>query len=517
MNFNTYLDSAVNKNPNKTAIVYGDIPLTYAEFHERVCCLANAMRHFDLKLADRIGILSTNSSYYLEIVFACARLGLQIDFFNFRLTPAMTAELIDESGCPVLFVSDTRKESLSLIKEKITRPMDIILVGSSFADEEGIRYEELLKKGSPRCIPAVTDDDDVLFNLYTSGTTGKPKTAMLTHKNIISQCLVCIAETKWTSKDTFMHVLPQFHIAAQGSYNTLFLGGTLIVLDHFNPEEYLRCLKKHNVTRIGLTPHMLNLLLLTPDFNQKDYPCLQTVIYAGASMPREILELSKERLGCDYYAYYGMTEMSSIIGLLKPDDHTWLLSQPESQLVPVGRLALGSLMTIVNESGEEAALGEPGEIIAFGDGVMKGYRDLKLTQKAIVNGWFHTGDIGFRDKRGYFYLVDRKDDLFVSGGENIYPSEIEQAIRAIGEEIIDAVAVGVPDKIWGHSIQAVVVLAEGSTLDESAIIKQCKIQLASYKKPRKVYFWEELPRNANGKVQRKKIVEMIGSLERKQE
>lgn len=500
MNLNTYLDSSVQRFPGKAAIVFRDIVLTYREFHERVCRLASAMKRFSLRPGDRVAVLSTNSSYYLEIVFACARLGLCIDMLNYRLSCSLTAELIDDARCSLLFISDTCKEALPAIIEQVSQPVTIIEIGDD--------YEELLASGNTSCQPAEIADDDVIFNLYTSGTTGKPKAVMLSNKNIISQALVCIAETNWGADETYLHVLPQFHIAGQGTYNTLFLGGTLVILDRFDAKAYADLLEKHSVTRIGLTPHLIDCLVKDESFEKSRCPDLRTVIYAGSSMPREILERSMRELECDLYAYYGMTEMSSVIGILKPKDHTWVLSHPDLPCVPVGRVSMGTLIRVIDDEGKECAMGQPGEFIASGDGVMQGYTDLALTEKALKDGWYYTGDIGYYDEHRYFYLVDRKDDLFVCGGENIYPSEIEQTIQSSSNAIQDVVVVGVPDETWGHSIHAVIV-ADESEIDADAIVDYCKTRLASYKKPRKIHFWKELPRNANNKILRKKVLEKL--------
>lgn len=509
MNFAEYFESTVQRFPHKTAMVYRGRETTYEELRERVCRVVGGLRRLGLGPGDTAAIVATNSDSYLEVLLACARMGVVLEQYNWRLSPERTLELLEDSGSTVLFASSGRSEALSFVRARLSRPCKFVLIGARGNEEGHLAYEELVESSVPDERMDPVADDAVLMHLFTSGTTGKPKTVRLTHKGIIAVSLVCVAETLWTSDDVFLQVLPLFHISAQAAYNVFILGGTLIVLDEFEPRAYRSAIDEHKVTRIGLVPSMLGMLFQDSGFTAASHPSLNTIIYAGSPMPRSILEQCAERIGCDLYAFYGMTEMSSVVGILKPADHERILSRDAGSPVPVGRPSIGTRLAVVDEQGAPCLCGKEGELLASGDGMMLGYTDPALTAQAIADGWYRTGDICYRDEDGYYYLVGRKGDMIISGGENLYPSEVEACIRRMGPEIVDVSVVGLPDETWGQSVAAVVVKRPGSAIGADDVSSWCKEHLASYKKPQRILFWDDLPRNANGKVSRGEVAKRI--------
>lgn len=509
MNFAEYFESTVERCPDKPAIIYRGSSLTYAELRDRVCRAAGALRAFGLAAGDSIAVVAANSASYLELLLACARLGIVMEQYNWRLSPSVTCELLSDSRSRIVFVSPSCIETYRYASDRIDRRLDAIVLGE--APTGYLSYEDMLRTAN--CLQEFepVDDRSVLAHLFTSGTTGKPKTVKLTHKGIVSISLVCIGETLWTSEDVFLQVLPLFHISAQAAYNVFILGGTLVLLDSFEPEEYLGAIGAYEVTRIGLVPSMLAILLEDERFSSKACPALKTVIYAGSSMPRETLVKCGEMLNCDLYAFYGMTEMSSVVGILKPCDHEAILARGANCPVPVGKASVGTRLAIVDEHGALCERGREGELVARSDGMMAGYTDEALTLGAIADGWYRTGDMCYQDNEGYYYLVGRKGDMIISGGENLYPSEIEECIRRIGPDVVDVAVAGLPDGKWGQTVAAAVVKRNGSPLAEDDVVAWCKACLASYKKPQKVVFWDDLPRNQSGKVVRGEVAERLAA------
>ena len=511
MNFADYFESAVDRFPDKTAIIFRDEEITYAQLRRQVDLLAGAFDDLGIRQGDVVGLLARNSARYLEMLLACAKRGVTLEQYNWRMASGLTAELLRESSIRVLFADRTCWESSQLDKLDAGCELVKVVVEGSADGVSGIALDDVLAHAKPFEGSTHRSDDEALMHLFTSGTTGKPKTVRLSNKGVVSVALVCIAETGWTSDDVFLQVLPLFHISAQAAYNVLMLGGTLIIHEAFSPGAYFDALQRYRVTRLGLVPNMLGTLLDCKEFDSDHFPDVDTIIYAGSSMPRSVLEKTLNRLQCGLYAFYGMTEMSSVVGILKPCDHDAIRAKSENAPVPIGKPSMGSRLRICSEDGSVLPLGREGELVVRSDGMMLGYSRDDLTERAMRDGWYWTGDMCYRDEEGYFYLVGRKGDMIVSGGENIYPSEVEECIRRMGDAVSDVAVVGVPDKEWGQIVVAAVVLREGFSLQEADIAAWCSESLASYKKPRCVAFVDDLPRNANGKVIRKEVIRMFVS------
>ncbi len=509
MNFADYFESAADRFPDKTAIVFRDEKITYAQLRRRVDLLAGAFDDLGIRQGDVVGLLARNSARYLEMLLACAKRGVALEQYNWRMAPGLTAELLRESRSCVLFADRVCWESSQLDELNAGRELVKVVVEGSADGVSGIALDDVLAQTKPFEGDAPRSDDEALMHLFTSGTTGKPKTVRLSNKGVVSVALVCIAETGWTSDDVFLQVLPLFHISAQAAYNVLMLGGTLILHEAFSPGAYFDALRRYRVTRLGLVPNMLGALLDCEEFDSGHFPDVSTIIYAGSSMPRSVLEKTLDRLHCGLYAFYGMTEMSSVVGILKPRDHDAIRAKSKSAPVPIGKPSMGSRLRICAEDGTVLPAGQEGELVVRSDGMMLGYSRDDLTERAMRDGWYWTGDMCYCDEEGYYYLVGRKGDMIVSGGENIYPSEVEECIRRMGDAVSDVAVVGIPDDKWGQMVAAAVVTRKGFSLEEADIAAWCSEALASYKKPRRVAFVDDLPRNANGKVVRKEVARML--------
>ncbi|SHI90526.1 Acyl-CoA synthetase (AMP-forming)/AMP-acid ligase II [Dethiosulfatibacter aminovorans DSM 17477] len=505
MNLNQYLDSTVFRYPNKIAVKYNDKSYTYTIFHQRVGMLANAMKSYGLKKGDSVGLICKNSNNYLETIFACAKLGIIAVNYNWRIVPKKLLVLVKESNVKMLFISSGNIEVLYCIKNHPECEASIVSIGEETL-EGVLNYENLINGKSPICPSIDSDPDDTIFHFYTSGTTGKAKSVMLTNKNIITHFLINIFETNWDVDDRFLYALPLFHASSSGALNSILSGSTLVILDRFEVDEYLQTIEKEKITRLGLVPNLIDWILKSGNFNKYDLSSLKSIIYAGAPISLNTLKEAVNRFDCDFYQLYGMTEMSPVVSVLKPDEHIKIANSSNAKHVPVGKPTLGTNVKMIKQDGEACQTREVGELIVSSDTMMKGYHnDEAQTKKAIIEGWYHTGDIGFIDKDGYIYILDRKKNMIITGGENVYSSEVENCIRGMGTDIIDVAVVGLPDDRWGEIVAAIIIKDKNSHISRELIIDHCMMNMASYKKPKLIEFWEEMPRNRTGKLNKEKI------------
>lgn len=500
MEFGYLLDRAASRFPHKTAIVFEDNRYTFTQFNRRVNCLANALLDLEIKHQDRIGIVCHNSNNYLEIVFACAKIGAISTHFNWRLPAEEIQALVKEAGCKFVFIST----KFPIIEEVLKKCPSTKMIYIGDSPEEGLIYEQLIQS-YPAANPGVAvGENDILLQIYTSGTTGYPKGTMFTHSNIIRHCLANIIDTNWTEQDIFLFSLPLFHASASGVYNSIISGSTTIIQDGFQIEKYLEAIRRERVTAFGIVPVMLCFLVEYPKIQTFDLSSLKKIIYGSAPINIEVLKRSLQLFKCDFYQLFGMTEMGPVISVLRPEDHNVSGTEEEiKKLTSAGKAAIGAIVKVVDEEGKDCFQNQIGEIITKGPGIMKGYFNMdEETQKAMKNGWFYTGDLGYFDEEGYLYVVDRKSDMLISGGENIYPKEIEDCIRLLTDDIFDVAVIGVPDDKWGETVKALVIKKENSSITADEIIKHCEKTIASYKKPKSVEFVESLPRNSTGKIQK---------------
>lgn len=505
MEFGYLLERAANRYPAKTAIVFEHKRFTFAQFNARVNRLANALLDLGVRHQDRIGLVCHNSNSYLEIVFACARIGAVSTHFNWRLPAQELQALIDEAECRLVFMSTGLAQAGALLSWN--ERVEIIGIGEvrhSCRD-----YEALLQAYAPAAPDIAVAENDLVLQLYTSGTTGRPKGVMFTHKNTVSHCLANIIDTEWTENDTFLFALPLFHASASGVYNSIACGSTTVIQNGFRSETYLRAVAAERVTAIGIIPTMLSSLLEYPELRRFDLSSLRKVIYGSAPIRVELLQKCLGLFRCQFYQLFGMTEMSPVVCVLSPRDHL-LNGQPPAagggpynKLGSVGQAAIGSRIRIVDEHHADCPRGAIGEIIVKGPGMMHGYYKREAeTRGAVKNGWYYTGDLGYFDADGYLYVVDRKTDMLISGGENIYPKEIENCILQLQDDIADVAVIGVPDDKWGEAVKALVIKKQNSAITAQAVIMHCENNMASYKKPKSVEFVEALPRNSTGKIQK---------------
>lgn len=503
MDFGRLLERSAAKYPDKTAIVYRNLRLSYREMERRSNCLAHAMKALPLQPFSRIGIISANSHRYLEFVFACAKAGFISTHFNWRLKEQDICALIDNSEVQVIFISTQFRELIPYLRKNIKRVLTFVAMDESIFG--CLFYEDLLEGQNEKPPPRNIKDDDVLMQIYTSGTTRLPKGVMLTHKNVVTHAMSNALESEHLCDTVFQFLMPMFHVAASAAFCSVLVGGTLVLFERFVPEEYAASIEREKVTMIGAPPTVVAKLIDEDRKGIYDLSSLKTIIYGSAPMPPAIIVEAVKRFHCRFVQYFGMTEMSPTICTLGPWDHIIVDPEyPPKRLFSVGKACIGAAVKVIDKQGVECASEQIGEIITCGDHMMKGYFKMpEETARLIVDGWYWTGDMGYFDEEGYLYLAGRKSDMIISGGENIYPNEVEDCIMELTNDVEEAAVIAVSDNVWGELVQAVVVRRQGSDIDEAAIIGYCKNRIASYKKPQKVDFVESLPKDHNGKLLRR--------------
>jgi fatty-acyl-CoA synthase len=476
--------------PARRALVFEEEAWTYAELNRRVNALAHALRDLGVRHGDRIAYLDLNHPTFLLTLFAAAKLGAIHVPLNFRLTAPELSYIIGDAGVHTLVHDEAFAATVDRIRAEI--PCRELI---STAARPGVRRLDDLLRGRP------TDDlddrvstDDVALIMYTSGTTGRPKGAMLTHGNLLwNNINACLAFDS-SVDDVTLVCAPLFHIGGLNvtTLTALMKGATVVLMRSFDPGGVLELIARHRVTTMFGVPAMFLFMSQHPGFAAADMSSIRYLLCGGAPVPEALIRLYGAR-GICFAQGYGLTETAPFVTLVPM----------ERALEKVGSAGLPPMFTdvrVVDEHGDEVPTGERGEVVVRGPNVMKGYWNRPdATAETIVHGWLHTGDIGVRDAEGYHYIVDRKKDMIISGGENIYPAEVEDCLYG-HPEVAEVAVIGMCDPRWGEAVLAVVVRRPGAAVEEQDIIDFTQGRLARYKQPRRVIFAEALPRNPAGKV-----------------
>ena len=515
MNIPFILEKALSLYESKEAVVSGPLRFTYGKFASRVYKLANALKKRGISKGDRVAILHNNSHEFLECYFAAAQIGAIVNPLNFRLSAAELAYIIKDSGALVLICAPQFAASLDELKREGVWLRTVLITGRDHDVDhnsyEILGYEEALgaERPDPPPLPSI-HADDIAHLYYTSGTTGRPKGVMLSHKNVCIHALGAIAELGIRDTDVWIHVAPLFHLAdAWATFAITWVGGRHVTVSEFKPELVLETMEKERVTITNMIPTMLNMLVNTPGVENFDFSSLRVMLSGGAPIAPDVVKRIMETFKTDYIQTYGMTETSPYLTLSILKEN--LLHLPDQQKftfkAKTGRPFIGVLLKVVKEDGTEVTPDgkEVGEIIVKGDIVTPGYwNNPEETAKAIKDGWLHTGDMAVLDAEGYVNIVDRKKDMIITGGENVYSVEVENVLYK-HPAVLEAAVIGVPDPKWGEAVKAIVVLKEGHSVTEEELIRFCKDRMAHYKAPKSVDFVEELPKTGSGKIYKKRL------------
>lgn len=508
MVFGDILTRNTSKFPAKTAIVSESVRLTFREFNERVNRLANALLKKGLNKGDRIGALVHNCHQFLEIYFAAAKTGGIFCPYNNHLKQWELKDIIDYSTPRFLFVDTDFGGMISALKPELASVEQFIAIRPSdlpFVED----YEAFLSKGSSDEPAVKVLEDDVLSIIFTAGTTGKPKGAMRTHRHLMADAVASVIELRVEYDEKVLITFPMYHVACEDNIvRHSFMPNTFYIKREgsFNPAETLEYIAKEGITRCQMVPTMIHSLIQVPDVSKYDLSSLKLILYAGSSMPVALLKKALAIFPCGFAQLYGQTESGPFTTALKPEDHIMDGSEKKlARLASSGRPVLNYEIRIVDEQDNDVPLGEVGEIIGRSEAMMKGYWQMpEETAKKLKNGWLHTGDLGRFDEDGYVYIVERKNDLIISGGVNVYPREIEEVLYQ-HPAVSEASVIGLPDEHWGEIVKAVIVLKAGAKATEDEIKEFCGNRLAGFKKPKSVDFWKELPKSPQGKILKKEI------------
>jgi acyl-CoA synthetase (AMP-forming)/AMP-acid ligase II len=489
--------------PDRPMTVFEGRTTTYAEMAERVAALAAGFAERGVGAGDVVGLLSYNCPEFVEAVFAANHLGAIVMPINWRLAAAEVRYILEHSGARAL-VCD---EALVSLADEATATLGGNLLKAGVADVAPTGWATLaaLRSSGSVAPRAYAAADDVHRLMYTSGTTGRPKGAMLTHANLAWKNLAHLVEFGFTSNDLGLACGPLYHVGALDLTTTSLIaaGATTIIHRAFDAAAVLEEIETSRVTTVWLAPAMVNAIMALPDVEHRDLSSLRLVINGGEKMPIPLIERIGRVFSSAWFAdAYGMTETVSGDTFLDRDSII-------TKLGSVGRPCLHLELDLWDADGRSVPPGEPGEIVMRGPKVFKGYwRDPDATATAFAGGWFHSGDIGIRDEDGYLFIVDRLKDMIVSGGENIASSEIERVLYS-NEAVLETAVVGRPDERWGEVPVAFVVRREGSDVTAEDLIAHCRGELAKFKVPKAVMFLAALPRNPSGKVLKRELRDQL--------
>jgi long-chain acyl-CoA synthetase len=492
------------ERPDRPAITYGDRTWTFGELDARSSQVAQALASEGLGPEDRVAFLDKNSVEYFELLLGGAKLNAVNVAVNWRLAPPEVAHIVQDAEAKVFVVGQEFVPVLDQIEAELASVKKIIVVGDHARHQS---YEDWVAS-QPAEDPGVqSQPDDVAFQLYTSGTTGLPKGVMLTNHNLFALLPTAAPDWGFDEDSVNLVAMPLFHIGGSG-YATvgLFVGCHTILMREVDPMAMLQLMVEKSVTNVFAVPAVLQFMLMVPGVREMDFSALRTVVYGASPISVEVLSKSIETFGCDFIQAYGLTETTGAIVCLMPEDHD--PHGPNAhRLRAAGRAMAGVELRIVSpETGTDAAVGDVGEIWARTGQNMKGYWQKPEETAATItpDGWLKTGDAGYLDDEGYLYIHDRVKDMIISGGENIYPAEIENALMS-HPGVADVAAIGVPSEKWGETVKAIVVKADGADPTPEEIIAFSRERLAHFKCPTSVDFVDALPRNPSGKILRREL------------
>ncbi|UXY23107.1 o-succinylbenzoate--CoA ligase [Streptomyces cynarae] len=484
------------KTPHRTALIHGDRSVTYAELYERTTRLAHTLRARGVRRGDRIAYLGPNHPAYLETLFAAGTLGAVFVPLNIRLAGPEIAYQLADSGAKALVYAP----SLAALVAGLPGSTDV----RAYV-EVGAEYEELLAGASDEPIDQPVPLDDTCIIMYTSGTTGRPKGAMLTHGNLVWNAFNVLVDHDLIADERALVSAPLFHTAGLNMLTlpVLLKGGTCVLVESFDPEATFDLIERHRITFMFGVPTMFDQVARHPRWDRADLSSLRILTCGGSPVPTPLIAKYQER-GLTFLQGYGMTEAAP--GTLFLDaEHA--VGKAGSAGVP----HFFSDVRVVRPDLAPVDVGETGEVVVRGPHVMPGYWGLpEETAAVFADGWFRSGDAARVDEDGYVYIVDRIKDMIISGGENIYPAEIEDQLLA-HPDVVECAVIGVPDEKWGEVPRAVVVPREGATLDPDEVIASLSGRLAKYKIPKSVVVADALPRTASGKLLKSRVRSRYGT------
>ena len=495
MNLGDVLTRAARWYGDKTAVVDGDRSVSFRELDERANRLGQALLTSGLERGDRVGVLLGNRLEWFDVTFGLLKAGLVRTYLNPRLAPPEITYQLADAGASALVVSE---EVAPLVDGADLGPVQHVI-------RTGEEYEAMLGAASPEAPTVDLQADDLAALMYSSGTTGRPKGVMQTHGNWLAMTTGALIDIGLVADDVLLHVGPMSHASGGFTYPFLYRGATQVIHRGFDPIEMLEAIPRYGITTLLLVPTMIYMLLEILEAHPVDTSSLRTVLYGGSPMAPAKLEACLARFGPVFQQSYGMTEALGGDTFLRKEEHV----PASARLASAGRPAFNVELRVADDDGRDVPTGETGEVVVRGGHVMAGYWNRPEATAEVVtsDGWFRTSDMGYLDDEGYLFIVDRKADMIVSGGFNVYPREVEDVLLAHAA-VAEAAVVAVPDERWGESVKAVVRPMPDMSVTEAELDEWCRERLAKFKVPRSYdVVAEDLPKNPNGKVLRRLVRE----------
>ena len=510
-NIGTYAD-IIYRNAllysNQEAFVCGTERITFSEFNVRVNNLIHALYEMGVRKGDVIGILSWNCLEYADVYGVAMKGGFIASPFNPRLQANELEYIINYSEANTLFVGPELLEVANSLRPRLPKVRNFISFESSAPSM--IAHHDLLASQQGQEPDVQVDEDDPVCIIYTSGTTGVPRGTLYTQRRFMEDSKTLVIDMGLQPGDKRVLITPLFHIAGNTHFRSfLYIGGCNIILKFFDPAATLQIIQDERATHMDLVPTHLIAMLNLPDLNKYDISSMKFLWYGASPMPLEVLKKGMKVFGPIFAQGYGQSESGPAISHLSKEDHN-VLDRPEEEqkkLMSAGRPDIGVQVRIVDDEGNDVEPGEVGEIIVRSKQIMVEYwHKPDDTRANLIKGWLHTGDMGYYDEEGYIYIVDRKKDMIISGGENVYPREVEEILYR-HPAVLEATVIGIPDPYWVERVHAIVVLKEGASLTADELIAFCKKNLAGYKAPKSVEYVNSLPKNPAGKILKRELRE----------
>ncbi|OGO22335.1 MAG: hypothetical protein A2Z28_02130 [Chloroflexi bacterium RBG_16_51_9] len=502
--------------PDREAIIFEGKRLTFTQLNERVNRLGNALLKLGVKKGDRVSMMQVNTNQCVEAYFAVAKIGGIYVPLNFRAKANELPYMLNTADATTIFVGDRYIDLVNSIKSELKTVKNYISLDKTAAGYSN--YEDLLKAASPDDIYTEIGDNDTTILMYTAGTTGFPKGVMLTHNSFSIYVLENVPPPDPEINEKNILTVPLYHVAGTQAVMSAIYGGRTIVMERqFEAEEWMTLVEKEKVSRAMMVPTMLKQLLDHPNFSKHNLKSLKVITYGAAPMPLEVIKRAIEAFpGVSFINAFGQTETASTVTALTAEDHNLTGTPAEKEkklkrLASIGKPLADVEVKIVDEEGKTLPVGEVGEILIKGPRVMSGYwKDKEKTDKTIdKDGWVHTNDMAYKDEDGYIFLAGRSTDMIKRAGEWISPEEVEAVLQK-HPKIEEVAIIGVPDDEWGELPLCVAVLKPGTTSTPEELMEYCRVNLASFKRPRSVVFCDELPRNPMGKILKKQLREEYG-------
>ena len=485
-------------SPERSALIDGLGTRTFAQLDQVSNRIASALVADGVRPGAHIGFFGKNSARYFELLFGVLKAGAGMVPLNWRLAPAELAPVIDDAESPLIFVDREFVEILATVQNQCTRKFRTVVFDST-ASSAG-EFESWMSAGDGRDPQVRIHPDDTALLIYTSGTTGKPKGVQLTHRGLdrMRLCEHLEPAYQWRDGDVMLTVMPVFHLVGTGlSVQALYNGAAVSLLPMLDPGNLFKFLARDRPTICALVPTAIQMILDHPEAKSADFSSLRLVMYAGSAISSTLLKRALQEMGCQFMQFYGATESSGAITLLRPEQHE---VNDEARLRSCGTPLPLIEIKIMDADGKQVAQGEGGEFWVRMPNMFGGYwKQPEATAAVLRDGWYRTGDAGFCDAEGLYYIVDRVKDMIVTGGENVYSAEVEQAL-AKHPGVRQCAVVGVPDPKWGERVTAVIIAAPNAKPTQEEIIKHCRGLIAGYKVPKEVRFVDALPMTPTGKV-----------------